>query len=233
VTERYGPELFPASKFLQVQPEARQPLMDALSGRPVYSVQTLQMHQTDPGMSAPFYDLSLYDDADFVITSSAVRSRYERDPERFSRHIRFYRRLEGTFDRVKVFRGPDGSGPVLTLYHNAPRRIPFGNRRTVSGPPRLDLGPGSGRERLSEFYYRMGLNYEVFSFTEEAMQSYDLALEYPAPPAMTAMLIFRKTGCLSRLGRGHEIPAFLQQMIATTRNESVRSFCRRLLVQSR
>ena len=229
VTERYGPELFQAATLLQVQPEARRPLMAALDERPIYPMQIMQMYQTNPERSAPFYDLRLYDIADFVITSSSVKSRYERDPKRFWKQIQFYRDLDENYEKVRVFHSDNQFGPIQTIYRNTVRRKPFGQRGTVTGPNRIDGNDRFILERLGSFYLHVGLNYEIYSYPSEALKSYNLALEYPTPTPITAMLVMRKTSCLSKLGRNNEIQPFLQNMILNTRDARLREFCQKIL----
>jgi len=69
-----------------------------------------------PGETAPFYDLTLYRDFDYVITSSEVYKRYMSKPGEYPAHVRFYRELDEYGSLVKQFDDATGSGPHLNIY---------------------------------------------------------------------------------------------------------------------
>ena len=65
-----------------------------------------------------FYDPRLFVAADYVMTSSAVRARFEADPVRFAAPCALYRLLDATTEIVARFR-PSGrvEGPEIVVYH--------------------------------------------------------------------------------------------------------------------
>jgi hypothetical protein len=107
-------------------------LIERTANRPQYAVQPLPMLQVYPERTAVFYDMRLYPDADIFVTSSAITSRYYREPERFPSHVAFYDDLEEQCVRIGEFRGR--TGPTVTLYKVRWRSVPFGGRRNVEGP---------------------------------------------------------------------------------------------------
>ena len=67
------------------------------------------------------YDPSLFALANVVVTSSAVRDRYEADPARFADECRLYRLLDSTATVEARFAPHEGvAGPVLTVYRLGP-----------------------------------------------------------------------------------------------------------------
>ena len=68
-------------------------------------------------MNQIFYDPRLFAWADYVITSSAVRGRYEADPARHAVECRFYRWLDSTAVVAARF-APNGTvaGPTIVVY---------------------------------------------------------------------------------------------------------------------
>jgi hypothetical protein len=178
VWEYYGPELLQPVDIWSQEPDVRRLLTSGESVRPLYAVQTLPMVQIQPERCGVFYDLSLYGMADFVITTSSVRGRYENDRVRFARQISFYNQLESAYTRLKQFRPNGMTGPTVTIYRNPRHSRPFARRQPV-GP--ADLEP-RGREPSGEegsFYYNLGLSYETFGFPEQAIHSYMRALQFP------------------------------------------------------
>jgi hypothetical protein len=171
------------------------------------------MFSLKPERSEVFYDISLYGIADFVVTSSMVKTRYLKEPDRFRRQISFYGELEREFERVKEFL-PDGRpGPAVTVYRNPRQRVPFGGRGQVRPPPvlRHEGTMYSGSEEL--FYKNLGVNYEVFQYYREALAAYELAFEYPiVRPDVLNLLVIRKTLCLVALGRDREAVEYLAVM---------------------
>jgi hypothetical protein len=97
------------------------------------------------------YDPRLFVSADWVVTSGAVRDRFEADPARFTDECRLYRLLDSTATVEARFEARGGvSGPTETVYRIGPRahlalaafgplsslwwaeRIPDPYRRTVT-----------------------------------------------------------------------------------------------------
>ena len=94
------------------------------------------------------YDPRLLAMADLVVTSGAVRSRFEADPARFADECRFYRLLDSTATVEARFE-PHGSvaGPVLTVYRLGPQAHAA---IAAAGP----LPPPWWAEKIPESYRR-------------------------------------------------------------------------------
>jgi hypothetical protein len=222
VTEPYGPELFPAGVLLQIQPGARQKVMDHFSNRPLYPILILQMFQVKPEESAVFYDLALYEYADYIITSSAVRARYERAPERFPVQVAFYQQLDREFIKMQEFRDRHGVGPTQTVYRNPAHALPYAKRQIVAAPPRFDSSKGKPTGSESRFYFDMGLNYELYMHRPEANRCYELALETAARPGLVSILVIRNTSVLVEMNKYDEVLEFLRNAIIDAPNEATR-----------
>jgi tetratricopeptide (TPR) repeat protein len=69
-----------------------------------------------------FYDPRLFGGADYVLTSSAVRGRFEADPERYAVQNRFYALLDSTAEVSARFRArPGRGGPEIVIYRMGER----------------------------------------------------------------------------------------------------------------
>jgi len=120
VTERYGPalaadrsdELRRDPAFARLDPERRQ----ALLARPFHLHQVIPMYSTRVGLAAWFYDLRRWTAYDFIVTSSAVRGRYEAEPERFPGQIEFYETLDEFTKLVHRVASTDGRGPEILIH---------------------------------------------------------------------------------------------------------------------
>lgn len=227
--EVYGPELLGPHILALLAEDVRGRVLERKRDTPNYAVQPIPMFSTLPERSGPFYDLSLYEVADIVITSSMVRYRYEQDPVRFKRQIAFYAELEVEFERVREFVPDERPGPTIIVYRNPRNRVPFGGRNAVH-PPRQVVGVsevGSGGEEL--FYKNLGMNYEVFGHYEEALAAYDLAFRYPIIRAeVYNLLVVRKTLCLLALDRPGEAADFLSTASAGARTPAAREYFGRM-----
>jgi hypothetical protein len=223
VTEAYGPELFSAGSLLQIQPDARQRVITALSNRPLYAIHVMQMYQGKAEKSAVFYNHALYENADYFVTSSAVRSRYERAPQRFPAQMAFYKTLDEEFIKIKEIQGKKGTGPTQIIYRNPGYAMPFAIRTNVVPPRRIVhddrmLTGGEGR-----FYLTIGLNYEVYSHVPEAIQSYEYALEYAKKPGLFTALVMRKTSCLLKMRKFSEVLEFLRFAVRNAPDDASRA----------
>jgi hypothetical protein len=94
-----------------------EPQKQALLGRPFYRYQLIPFYSTQPEFAAYYYDLRHYYAYDFIVTSSAVRDRYEASPDQFPKQNTFYRDLDRFATPVKTF-SPDEHtrGPEIRLY---------------------------------------------------------------------------------------------------------------------
>ncbi len=227
--EVYGPELFGPHILTLLEEDVRNRVLELKRGTPNYAVQPIPLFSTLPERSGPFYDLSMYEVADIVITSSWVRYRYGQDPVRYGRQVAFYAELEREFERMREFLPHGRPGPTITVYRNPNNRVPFGGRDAVQ-PPRPLVGvseAGSGGEDL--FYKNLGVNYEVFGHYEEALASYDLAFRYPIiRTEVRNLLVVRKTLCLLALGRPQEAADFLSTAVSEARTPAAREYFSRM-----
>jgi 4-amino-4-deoxy-L-arabinose transferase-like glycosyltransferase len=209
VWEYYGPDLLQPVEVWSQDVDVRRVLVSGDTGRPLYAVQTLPMLQFAPERCGVFYDLSLYEMADYVITTSNVRGRYESDRTRFARQVAFYRELEATYDRAIEF-GPDGmTGPTITVYRNPRHDRPFAQRRPEA-PRNLDPRGDEPSGQEGNFYYNFGLNYEAFRHYDLALDSYMRAFRYPMnPPARFYDLSVSVARTLGLTGRSEQAVEFL------------------------
>lgn len=204
--ESYGPGLLGPQLLLSLDREVRKSVLKHAADRPQYAVQPLPMLQVYPEKTAVFYDMNLYADTDVFVVSSAVGSRYNREPERFSHHIAFYDSLEIRLQRLQEFTGK--TGPTVTIYKRRGRIVPFAGKKIVDGPRPLRRAALSGTEAL--FYSNLGMNYEAFRHYEEAIACYDMAFGYAmARPSWYTEIVFGKTRSLMALGRPDEAVSFL------------------------
>jgi 4-amino-4-deoxy-L-arabinose transferase-like glycosyltransferase len=124
----------------------------------------IELFPSSADLNRIYYEPALYAGVDWVITSDAVRGRYEADTTRFAAQHDFYRRLERDADSVVVLRsGGTVTGPEIRIYRLGSRfqagiggaldplwwtrDIPAGARAELDtlmsalGPPRGDLDP--------------------------------------------------------------------------------------------
>ncbi|HKK71552.1 MAG TPA: glycosyltransferase family 39 protein [Candidatus Krumholzibacteria bacterium] len=121
VTERYGPHLLEDPRttddyqpiFERLDEDQAQRLFD----RPFFVYQLLPMYSARVHLTAYYYDLRHFLAYDYVVTSGAVRRRYEGEPERFPRQVEFYRDLRKYMEVAADFApGDDHRGPRVTLH---------------------------------------------------------------------------------------------------------------------
>jgi hypothetical protein len=214
-TEAHGPILFGAQDVLLLSPEVRRRLMARRTDTPLYAIQHIPMFQVEPERSEVFYDIGLYEIADVVIVSNAVRSRYLQEPERFRRQLDFYRALEDRFEKVHEFAPQGLSKSSLTLYQNPRNEAPFAKRVLVPPPPELrrERPARSGSEEL--YYYNLGLNYEMFLHLFQAITAYEYGLtQVRIRPRVYRNLSLAKTRCLLMLQKPAEAARFLEEAAA-------------------
>ena len=176
-----------------------------------------------PERSAPFYDISLYRDADVIITSSAIRSRYLAEPARFARQTAFYDSLETHYERLQTFHSNGKTGSTITIYRNPRTTRPFARRATVSHPARLvGLMPEALRAQ-QRFYSELGLNYETFGHYAQAVTAYEIPYQYPSlSPAFHRSLANGIVRSLLALGKKVEAIRFLKQALSFAPDDATR-----------
>jgi 4-amino-4-deoxy-L-arabinose transferase-like glycosyltransferase len=224
VCENYGPDLLKPAFLLQMDPRLRARVLERWKRRPIYAFVALPMFQSHPELSAEFYDLELYPQADYIITTGPIRGRYEKDPARFPAQTAFYEQLKERCRKIQEF----GEGNTrLTVYGTAPGE-PFARRANVPAPPALENETRTGRE--SGFYFSMGTNYEYFHYLEQAATSYRLALVYgSANPQVVYACAFGYARCLDALGRGEEAQADLRRLQAGIKDRRLAAAIGKLL----
>ncbi len=223
LTEHYGPDFIAPPLLMQFDPSLRVQVLQRMGGRPVHAVQRLLMFQTQPEESAPFYALALYPCADYVVTSSAVRGRYEREPSRFPEQIRFYERLDSEMRTVQEFAPPSGDGIRLTVYRRPSRSTPFSLRDSIPPPPTLPPKAGSP-DRQASFYYDLGANYAFFGFHREAYVSYIRALDRrPGDPRLFMQCAIGAVSALLSTGQTETALMVLERVAAAAPDEDSRA----------
>jgi len=119
--EPYGPDL-PRGEQDQLRAE---PVFQRLSlaqrerylDRTFFEIVYLPFDVSRVKLSAFYYDLRHLVAYDYIVTSSAVRGRYEREPERFPRQVAFYADLERFARLERSFApGDDARGPEIRVY---------------------------------------------------------------------------------------------------------------------
>jgi len=222
VIEAYGPDLFGPQKVSQVPSSVRNAVMERKQDSKHFAVLRMPMFQVVPERSEVFYDVSLYENADYFVTTSDVKDRYAARPDVFSRQMAFYDSLETTCRKIAEVTPGHGGGSTIAIYKNLRQNKPFGTRDRVAPPPLLrGSNPPTGSEEL--FYYSMGLNYEVFMRLPEAIASYDMAFRYPViRPSAFKNLVMRKTQCLLSMGEVSEALEYLASMIPRAPTPAVR-----------
>lgn len=210
-SEQYGPPLLSPLELQAIDRD----LLPALQQRGyeprLYALISVPLFQVGPERSAPFYDPALYRVADVFVVTGSARDRYRREPERFAAQLAFYDTLAASWDRWQEFPANGGPGPGITVYRQRGHAQVFAARRPSPGPPaRLGAGPPTGGEAF--FYYNLGLNYELFGFTAEALPIYVEGMRSAAAdPVSATVCAERAAGILEKAGRAVDAGALLEQ----------------------
>jgi hypothetical protein len=208
-TEMLGPELMSMSTILGWDQDLRNALRAAGYQPKVYALEYIAMITTAPEQSARFYDLRLYEPADYIVVTGAVRDRYLAEPRRFRPQVAFYEALKRKWIKVQEFPS-SGTGSDIVIYRNPGHDRPFAFR-LPEPVPRLEVdgsSPLTGEEQA--LYYNMGLNYEGFGFLNHALDAYQQGLRFPSNrPERYTVMSQRLAGCLIRQKRVAEALAFL------------------------
>ena len=213
--EYYTPRFLKPSDIWREESDVRERIENSPDGPPMYAVQRIPMFQVQPERSEVFYDLSLYENVDVIVTSSGVKSRYVQDPERFERQVAFYDSLEKSFHKIKEFVPSAPSGPMITVYTNPKQSTPFGLRNVVTAPPDPRPAPGHMTGAEVDFLINYAMNFETFGFWVAAVSCYEPALHYPYITGEEFQsCAIGVTRCLETLGKKREAAAFLQDAAA-------------------
>lgn len=223
-TEYHGPRLLGPNEIWTQEVDVRNRLLAEDTGARFYAVQPVPMFQVEPERSDVFYSLRLYEVADIIVTSSAVKSRYEREPERFRHQLAFYDSLEATYVRAKQFTSENMTGPVVTIYRNPAATTVFSRRQNVVPPAPLP----DYREDLTgeegQFYYNLALNYETYGHHSSAIDAYTMALGYPSEDDNLFFAVcLGLTRSLVSTGQSQMAAQFLDQAIPSAPSRRVAS----------
>lgn len=214
ISEAYGPNLLHPAGLMHLPTEVTSQLFSDENSYQVYALLNLPMFQTRPERSGAYYHLDLYPDADYMITSSSISSRYRKDSVVFKTQNSFYGELAASWKIVKEFDPRHGTGPHLTLYENPLRREPFVSREELEGPSRIEP-PSLNLHREEGFYYfSMGVNYMVFGHPEHALASYLMGLDFrPQRPEIHTNLVLGTTQALLEIRGMDEALQFLDTQL--------------------
>jgi tetratricopeptide (TPR) repeat protein len=143
----YRRELLEGDLFHRLSPEQQERLLD----RTFWSYVFIPLYSTYTENAALYYDLRLYQPFRYVMTSSAVRGRYEAEPARFPRQLAFYAALERLGETAEAFMPGDSlRGPELHLYRLD--EAAWQSLLDLEGPlPRDFAAPYHGRIDLGQF----------------------------------------------------------------------------------
>jgi hypothetical protein len=185
-TEYLGPPLPSRRVFAEIgtRPGVSDRRRARLERGPAYWLHTIPFSPRMPEATTPFYNPSLYVAFDRVVTSSGVRGRFLREPQRFPRHADFYQALDGFF--LQDYRTPHrGSvGPTITVYRPVPERrdeIAAWWARHVVPLPTKSAGWAPGR--VAEVFASRAQIMLVTGRAPESEIEWRRALEWPPAPA--------------------------------------------------
>lgn len=149
--EPYGPQLARGEPdelraepvFARMSPAQQKRYLD----RTFFEIVYLPFTVSRVELSAFYYDLRYLRAYDYIVTSSAVRGRYEREPERFPRQTAFYADLERFARLERIFApGAEARGPEIRIY-----RLDAAGRRDLQAA-RGALAPDFWRPFLADLH---------------------------------------------------------------------------------
>jgi len=218
LSEYFGPELLRPTTLLPLDEALQNQLLNGQGGRPVYAVQLLPLFQARPVMSAVYYDLNRYPDADYILISGSVRSRYAKDPRQFARQLAFYAAVQNQWEHVRDFAPGNGSGPRLQLFHNPRWELPYA-QRPISAP--LPLPPTAGPLQDGGFhFFSLGANAMSFHHSVQAEQAFRLGLQYRyLRPEIALNLVLGAVTVIESDRGAAQATAFLDSIAAENRPE--------------
>jgi 4-amino-4-deoxy-L-arabinose transferase-like glycosyltransferase len=212
VSEAYGPPLEGPVEYWQLPGDIRDRVYERRKDRPFYSLYHIPLSQMEPERTGPFYELRLYRDADALITTGAVRSRYLREPERFAPQAAFYDSIDAYFEEVTTFEA-SGEGSSITVYRNRRHQQPFAGR-PVAPIPRLRAESSLLPYWPGTFYCRMAVNYEAFGHLPQAIGGYEMALPFAAEDSgVFREATYGMVRCLVLSGETERAAAFIERVL--------------------
>jgi 4-amino-4-deoxy-L-arabinose transferase-like glycosyltransferase len=213
VSEAYGPPLEGPVEFWTWPGDIRDQIYAARAQRSFYSYFQVPLFQVEWQQAAAFYDLRLYREADVLITTSSVQSRYTRDPDRFPHQVSFYDRVSSELAESVTFES-SGTGPSIVVYRHRPGRQPF-SRRTVGPTPPLQPPVELRSHWYGSYYYRMAVNYEAWNHLPQAIAAYEMAVPFMGGDSeVYREVVFGMTRCLALTGGRERALEFIERMKA-------------------
>jgi tetratricopeptide (TPR) repeat protein len=176
--EIYAPHLPPDLRGEMTADPVFDKLSDAqkkmLLDRPFYRYQLIPFYSTQTHFAAYYYDIRHYYAYDYIVTSSAVRNRYEASPDRFPEQIAFYRDLDRFATLVKTFSpGENTRGPEIRIY-----RLTQQDKAEILAA-RGRVQPGEYREWASRLHSPHFLRFVENVATHAAIEElFDIAAVY-------------------------------------------------------
>lgn len=124
IREKLSPDLWTSSEFKRVQKgidyvdaKAKERGALLLSRLKTFEVVEFPLYANYPEGSNTYYDIRLFIESDYIITSSSVKNRYLSKPGRFPVQVEFYNNLAEYWDEVAVFKGGGTvDGPGISVY---------------------------------------------------------------------------------------------------------------------
>ena len=230
VSESYGPEPLTALDVYNFSADLRERIVGKIGETKVYAFYSLPMLQVGAEYVAPFYALYRYDGiADYIVISSSVGSRYRKDPALFAPMLAFYDSLASRWTLAKELGPADGTGPRLSIYKNPRFDVVFARRGQVASPAALPPLREAVPRMVGPSYQRLGINLEMFGYSEAAAQAYLLASNYPEyQPNFRIDVITSALRCYLNAGRGAEVFAVLDQADLKAKTPQEREYWREL-----
>jgi hypothetical protein len=215
VSEAYGPPLQGPVRYWQWPGDIRDRIFTAVTEgeKPFLSNFEIPMFQVEWDQSAAFYDIRLYEEADLLVTTGAVRSRYSRDPDRFRSQVEFYKQLDVVFDEAARF-DPSGTGPSIVVYRRKTARPPF-SRRPVGPLPELRPRGALRPHWYGSYYYRMAVNYEAWNHMARAIAGYEKAMPFTKGDSeVYREVVYGMIRCLTLTGERERALEFIERVKA-------------------
>jgi len=212
LSEYFGPELLRPTTLLPLEQEIQDLLLTGQSRRPVYAVQVLPLFQTRAERSAIYYDLQRYPDADYLLISGSVRSRYGDNAGRFGPQLAFYATVENLWEPIREFEPGSGVGPRLSLFRNPRWNQPYAERPGIP-PEALPASPRGFLRDEGFHYFSLGANAMTFGHLEHAEQAFRLGLRYqPLRPEIALNLVLGAVRVMEEQGHNPRAEAFLDSL---------------------
>jgi hypothetical protein len=189
----------------------------------------VQVLEHSSQLNRVFYEPGMFGGVDYLMTSSAVRGRFEADPPRYPTECAFYRFLDAHADVAARFSPRRGvAGPEIVVYRVGPRYrdalaaggpvVPLWWRGAIPDSARARLEATGGleslyAERIQSFVEAMGTELATLGRNEDALRfaQYTLAVR---PGDVAASIVYGV--CSGRLGKWDETREATEHAMAST-----------------